>query len=180
MPASEPLRLHLGGWEPREGWKIVNVQPLPSVDFIANVMDLSQFWDGTVAEVYASHVYEHLGYQAQLPTALGEAFRVLAPGGRFRAGVPDLDVLCRFILDAALTFDERFHVQRMMFGGQMDEHDFHFVGLTFEFFKRYLEAAGFERVSRVGDFGLFKDTSGLEFKGVKISLNVEAYKPASR
>jgi predicted SAM-dependent methyltransferase len=65
---------------------------------------------------------------------------------------------------------------RMMFGGQMDEHDFHKVGLTEEFAMIYLRQAGFRNAKRVGNFGLFDDTSSMEFMGVPISLNVEATK----
>src|SRR6476660_9763094 len=92
--SGEPLRLNIGGTEPRHGWKILNIQPGPCVDFVGDCTDLSQFADDSVAEVYASHVFEHLGYQEDLPRALREVRRVLVPGGLFRIGVPDLDALC--------------------------------------------------------------------------------------
>ena len=58
----------------------------------------------------------------------------------------------------------------------VDEHDFHKVGLSEEFAMIYLRQAGFRTARRVGNFGLFDDTSGKEFMGVPISLNVEAVK----
>ena len=48
------LRLHIGGRTPRAGWKILDVNPGPHVDFVGNCRDLSRFADGSVAEVYAS------------------------------------------------------------------------------------------------------------------------------
>lgn len=173
---SAPLRLHLGGQEVREGWKIFDIQNRPGVDFVGTVTDLSQFPDGSVAELYASHVYEHLDYVRELPTALTHAHRVLKPGGVLRIGVPDLDVLCKLMLTPGLSVDERFYVQRMLFGGQTDPFDYHKIGLNFEFLTIFLNRAGFQSVRRLRDFNLFKDCTALRFREVPISLNVIALK----
>ncbi len=175
--ASAPLRLHIGGWEVREGWKILNIQPRPGVDFVGNCLDLSQFADGSVSEIYASHVYEHLDHNSEVKLAFAEAFRVLKPGGLIRIGVPDLEVLCRVILDKKLSIDNRFAAQRLMYGGQTDPNDYHKVGFTFDFLKRFLEEAGFRGVQRVQSFGLFTDTTSMIIGGLAISLNVTAMKP---
>lgn len=172
--STEPLRLHLGGWEAKPGWKILNIQARPGVDFIGNCMDLGQFATASVDDIYASHVYEHLGYQTDLWRALQEAARVLKPGGTLRIGVPDLDVLCKMITDRKLTIQERIHVMRMMFGGQTDAHDFHYVGFTFDILEAFLQKAGFQNIKRVISFGIFNDTTELLFLGQRISLNVEA------
>jgi predicted SAM-dependent methyltransferase len=65
---------------------------------------------------------------------------------------------------------------RMAFGGQMDEFDYHYVGLSYEILTRYLLNAGFSRVERVKSFGLFDDSSLIDYRGEPISLNVVAYK----
>ena len=54
------MRLHIGGEEIKEGWKILNIQKKPGVDFIGDITDLSQFDDESIEEVYASHVLEHV------------------------------------------------------------------------------------------------------------------------
>jgi predicted SAM-dependent methyltransferase len=173
---SELLRLHVGGVEPKLGWKILNIQPGPAVDFVGDCANLSRFPDGSVAELYASHVYEHLGYQDELPKAFAEVFRVLVPGGHFKFSVPDLETLSTLILRPGLTLHERLHVMRMMFGGQTDPYDFHKVGLTQELAYGFLGDAGFRQATRVTRFGLFDDTSDLEYLGVRISLNIDAIK----
>src|SRR5688572_28270708 len=102
--ATSPLRLHIGGQEPHPEWKIVNVMPGEHTDFVRSCTDLSPFASESVAEIYASHVVEHLGYKRDLHTALLEFHRVLVPGGVLRVSVPDLTTLCALFLDPALDY----------------------------------------------------------------------------
>jgi len=174
---SEPLRLHIGGWEVRPGWKILDVLTGPKVDFVGNCTDLRQFAENSVQTIYASHVLEHLGYQEEVISALREMKRVLVPGGELMFSVPDLEVLSKLFVHPQLGPHERFKVMRMMFGGQMNSADFHRMGWTWEFAQSILARFAFTNIRRVSAFGLFNDTSRLEFGGVPISLNVMAEKP---
>jgi predicted SAM-dependent methyltransferase len=176
VKAKAQLRLHIGGREVREGWKILNIQPGPGVDLVGDCVDLSPFANGSVHEIYASHVYEHLSYQGELGHALHEAHRVLDQGGFLRISVPDLDVLCRLFLDEKLPVPDRINVMRMMFGGQLDPYDFHKTGLNFWILGYHLQKAGFREIRRVEQFGLFHDDSATLVAGQLISLNVEARK----
>jgi predicted SAM-dependent methyltransferase len=172
-------KLHIGGKVRAEGWEVLNALPGPYVDHVGNANDLVRFADGTFGEVYASHILEHLDYKDELLVALKEWHRVLAPGGSIRISVPDMDMLCQmFLARDQLDVPERFFVMRMMFGGHVDRYDYHVVGLNYEFLEEFLELAGFGNVRRVERFGLFEDTSVLQFRGVAISLNVIADKPA--
>ena len=169
------MNLHIGGTEAREGWTILNIQPGPGVDYVGTALDLGMFADQSVEQVYASHVLEHLGYQEDLVTALKEIRRVLKPGGILKMSVPDLDILCRLFVHPDVKAEDRFLIMRMMFGGQVNEHDFHRVGLNWDFLLYFLNQAGFTRARRVEEFGLFDDTSSMRLHGTLISLNVEAW-----
>jgi predicted SAM-dependent methyltransferase len=93
--------------------------------------------------------------------------------------VPDLDILARLFLDRQqLSIEDRFMVMRMIFGGHVDQYDYHVVGLNEEFLLRFLYAAGFSKAVRVPEFGICEDTSTVKLKGTPISLNMTAPKAA--
>lgn len=152
----------------------------PYVDHVCNANDLSQFPDNTFSEIYASHVVEHFDYKDELLITLKEWLRALVPCGKVYISVPDFDILATIFLQKdILSVDERFFVMRMIFGGHIDEHDYHAVGLNEVFLSSFLQAAGFTNVTRVNGFGLFDDTSSMLYKEVPISLNLTAEKPAA-
>lgn len=171
-------RLHVGGQVKAEGWEVLNANPAPYVDHVCNANSLPQFEDNTFEAIYASHVVEHFDYIGELKRTLVEWHRVLTPGGKVFISVPDLDILCRMMLEKKqLDVNARFNVMRMMFGGHVDRYDYHVVGLNEEFLAGFLIGSGFINIKRVKNFGLFDDTSTMVFAGVPISLNVIAEKP---
>ena len=169
------MKLHIGGKEKKEGWSILNIQKNDNVDFVGDISDLSQFDDESIDEIYASHVVEHVN-QKNIPKTLKGIHRVLKDDGKFYISVPDMDILCRIFLDPNAPPKVKFHVMRMMFGGQTDEFDFHYFGWNILFLKDFLTVAGFKKIEKVKSFSLFKDTSDYSPYGVPISLNVIAYK----
>lgn len=173
----EALKLNIGGTEVLDGWKILNIQPGPGVDFIGTCTDLTQFSDDSVYEIYASHIFEHLSYVNELLATLKEIHRILIPGGTFKISVPDFETLCKMFIHPSLNGEQRFFIMNMVFGGQQDPHDFHKVGLSMEFLASYLKQAGFSSWKRVKSFDLFhNDCSSIQVGGQLISLNVEARK----
>lgn len=83
-------------------------------------------------------------------------------------------------LDTTLSFDNHVMVTRMMFGGQTDAHDYHYVStgtIIYRILVHYsvyfcfkigfdemvlaslLQEAGFCAIERVGNFNLFAGTS---------------------
>lgn len=64
----------------------------------------------------------------------------------------------------------------MMFGGHVDKYDYHVGGLNQDFLQVFLRQAGYGNILRVNSFGLFQDTSGMHFKGVPISVNMNRRK----
>jgi predicted SAM-dependent methyltransferase len=177
MEASVSRKLHIGGQVRTAGWEVLDANPGPCVDHVGNAGDLSLFADNSFEQLYASHVLEHFDYQGQLVKTLTEWRRVLAPNGILCVSVPDLDVLARLFLDRTLlSWQDRFLVMRMIFGGHIDKYDYHLVGLNEEFLTAYLQSVGFAGIRRISGFGLFNDTSGMLLKNTPISLNMTAVK----
>lgn len=169
---AEPLRLHIGGHQAKPGWKIFNIRSGKNVDFVGNCTDLSQFATGAAEAVYASHVIEHLGHRQELPAALSEMRRVLRPGGKLYVSVPDLEFLAGLFLRPGMPVEIKIRVVTMIFGMQANEHDYHKFAFSLDMMAWYLARAGFTKIMRVDDFGLFEDYSKLEVEGKRISLNL--------
>ena len=169
------MKLNIGGKEKKEGWKILNIQEFDGVDFVGDISDLSQFQNESISEIYVSHVLEHVP-QKKVNDTLKGVNRILSTDGKLYVSVPDMEILCKIFLDPKAPTEVKFHVMRMMFGGQIDEFDFHYFGWNMDFLRQYLFKTGFKRVERVKSFSLFKDTSDYAPYGPPISLNVIAYK----
>ncbi len=169
-------KLHIGGKIKHDDWEVLSLSDADYVEHKMNANDLSTFEDGTFSALYASHVLEHFDYQVELLGTLKEWHRVLKGSGKLYVSVPDLEILCKLFIEPSLSPDEKFHVMRIMFGGHVDEHDYHVVGLDFIFLRSYLQEVGFSKIERVRSFGIFHDTSELIYKGVPISCSVIAEK----
>lgn len=169
------MKIHIGGEQKKDGWKILNIQGKEGTDFIGDISDLSRFENESIDEIYASHVLEHVPQKRVLDTLKG-VHRVLKAGGKFYVSVPDLDVLCHAFINPLANPDVKVHVMRMMFGAQFDEYDFHFFGWNQLFMSDFLGKAGFSQVHGVETFGIFNDTSDYKPYGFPISLNVIAIK----
>jgi len=88
---SLPLRLNVGcGSARREGYLNLDIYTTPAVDRVmpADELDLP---DRCVAEIYTSHMVEHLN-PAQLDSAAREWKRVMKPGGRLVVRCPNFEV----------------------------------------------------------------------------------------
>ena len=173
------MKLHIGGMEKKEGWKILNIQKNDGrekhVDLVGDISDLSQFDNESIEEVYASHTLEHVKQKNMFKTLKG-IHRVLKDGGKFYVSVPDMDILCKLYLDPKINLKNKIEVMRMIYGGQVDEFDFHYFGWNMPLLETFFKDAGFTKFERVKSFSLFNDTSEFSFNGVPISLNVIAYK----
>lgn len=169
------MRLHIGGEEIKEGWKILNIQKKPGVDFIGDITDLGQFDDESVEEVYASHVLEHVGI-AKIAGTFNGLQRILKKGGKLYISVPNLETIAKIFIQAPEGKD-KYDLMTMIYGGQTDSHDFHYIGYWPSFLFSLLINAKFKRYKQVEFLNIFKDTSMITFDGVvPISLNVTAYK----
>lgn len=111
--------------------------------------------DGSLELVYHSHMLEHLSYQDGI-AFIRECYRVLAPGGKMRVLVPDLELWVRayarndrfFMEEYRKVLDPEVYVTNgSIFMGMLHNHD-HKCGYDFETLKWVLEHAGFSEVTK--------------------------------
>ena len=152
-------RLNIGGGEfPIDGFETID--RTTGQDILPYLKGLE---DGSIAELYASHVVEHFGH-LECNEVLAEFYRVLAPGGRVRLAVPDFDKLCKAHVDG------QFNILPYVYGGQTGADDFHRTGFNYDGMRHALRALGFVGIGKWSSD--YKDCSRLP-----VSLNVLAYKP---
>jgi len=153
------IRLYIGaGTALEQGWTSWDIKDGRD----ARRIDLP---DGSVSEIRAVHVLEHLSNREIIPT-LREWNRVLAVGGRLFVAVPFVEA----IAEAIVTNVRDPNLLRYLMGGQMDEHDFHRTAFTTELLRDCLIDSGFVRLARSGPEGVNTSTH-------PYSLNFVAYKP---
>ena len=88
-----------------------------------------------------------------------------------------MNVLFRQFLEKKNQTKTKIKIMRMIFGGQIDEYDFHYFGWDFELLSGLLKNVGFDEIEKVEKFSIFThDTSNEDIDGELISLNLIAKK----
>ncbi len=141
------MRLYLGSRDYRpEGFLTVDIDPACDPDIVADVTDLHGIASGSVDEICASHVLEHIPWPLSF-RALAEWARVLRIGGRLRVAVPDLALLSRLIAEGRNVWCAAgllFGVGRLE--NQLEAHQY---GYTRDMLLAMLRALGFGRIRLV-------------------------------
>jgi len=143
---SEVLKLDIGAGPQREHYDDEEFTTVDAyaddVDVKANMWELP-FEDDSVEMIWASHCLEHIPMAKVHPT-LKEWHRVLKPGAKAIIRVPNFEYIARYFL----TGPDRVWAEKMVFGEQKHEGDFHKCAFTHALLKGDCESAGFE-VKRV-------------------------------
>jgi predicted SAM-dependent methyltransferase len=104
LEGHERLHLHLGcGARACSGWVNIDAFEQPGLDLRWDLRDPLPCADGSATLIYSEHVLEHLEYE-DARRVLKELYRLLAPDGRLRLGVPDAELYMR----AYAAGDHRF------------------------------------------------------------------------
>lgn len=143
-----PARLH----DPETG----NNYP---VDVVSDAKKISLLEDGCADLVYSQECLEHFPW-GEYQDVLKEWVRLVKPGGRIVVEVPDFLAACKQVL-ATDTLEMDRAIQQIIFGGQVNEYDFHFVGLTPRTLTDDLEQLGMdvEKVERGWEVGYLRATA---------------------
>lgn len=134
-------------------WTHVDADPTPltdkdgrgswPVDVVSDARKID-LPDGCAELVYSQECLEHFPWK-DVPAVMAEWCRLVAPGGRIRIEVPDFLAACRQVLETD-TLEMDRAIQQIIFGGQVNQFDFHYTGLTPRMLTDDLERLGFQVV----------------------------------
>ena len=152
-----PVKLNLGcGPNRKDGW--VNVDLFdPKADLQLDLREPWPFPANSVSYIYSEHVFEHFEVHVEVPHVLGEALRVLEPGGIFDVAVPDTEPPLKAYGDPAATYWSTASAKQWHPGcrTQLERINYHFrqdgehkYAWDAETLARTLEAAGFAPVAQ--------------------------------
>jgi SAM-dependent methyltransferase len=80
----------------------LDIDPAAKPDIVASMTDMSPVADGSMDALFSSHNIEHL-YAPEVPTALREFRRVLAPDGFVVITCPDIQAVAAVVAEGNLT-----------------------------------------------------------------------------
>ncbi|WP_146100118.1 hypothetical protein [Limnohabitans sp. TS-CS-82] len=169
-------RVIIGGSSEIPAWTTMNADPSTNPDILSDICDLSQIEENSVSVFYMSHVFEHIPL-FKVESTLKKLFTAMTSNSTLYISVPDLSILGKQLESQQLGIQQKIHVLRMIYGGQVSDFDFHYFGYTFEVLSFFLQAAGFHNIRKVKYFNLHKDTSNFSpYFDTTISLNIICHK----
>lgn len=165
------MRLNIGvGPKPIHQQHLDIMQPLSEwtlVDYYVDDPDIKkwkaedlQVEDGSVDEIYNSHLLEHLSH-VQVPTVLKHWYNKLKAGGKLTINVPNLVWAAKQLyhysqgklLDGYYNrFDGEHGLISIFYGSQSHEGEYHKSGYTHDYLVKLLLEAGFKDIEVRSEF----------------------------
>lgn len=159
------VRLHLGcGPRYLEGWINVDRWAPDRRDLTADLSRLP-FRPGSVDEILASHVIEHLPRGGAFQ-AMAHWSSLLRPGGRIAVECPDLEEICRRFVAADEMQRQRWWIY-VLYGLQTHRGEFHFNNYTAGSLKALMEGAGLVVVRQGPGHPQHANSCGMRAEAVK-------------
>ncbi len=174
-------RIHIGCGEiETPGWINVDARPFSHVHIVTSLINLKEFSDETIQEIYLCHVLEHFSFY-DVDNLLKTYYSKLMPAGILRLSVPDFELLVKAYLE---TNRDLTLIRAALMGEQNYQENFHKSVFDKKLLMFLLHRAGFSQViewKTEKDFG--KDLGDWSnrsiYKGLRsfdVSLNLKAIK----
>lgn len=175
--AAEVVKLNLGARNrPIPGFLSMDCDPHQGIDIVGDVADLSRFADGSVSEIFASHILEHFPHP-RTAAVLKEWARVLKPSGILYVAVPDFARAVELYKQAGSLTP---WLKNFLWGDQGYPTAYHYTGFDESLLRAMLHEAGFLDVIRVEQFPIHAErdcsTNVSTWDLKPVSLNLMGYK----
>ena len=129
-----------------DGYLHIDITNHPHVDIVHDIAHLSDLFDeGEVDEIYACHVLEHFS-RHEVENVLRDWHHVLRVGGSLRIAVPDFGS----VVDHYNEFHNLPQFMGLLYGGQTDPYNFHYVTFDCSTLSRLLDTIGWRDIQRYG------------------------------
>lgn len=179
------LGIHLGGGDLRiDSFINIDANPYCDTDVISGINKL-KLNEKSVKYIYNSHILEHIP-RAKVYQVITEWYRVLENKGNLYICVPDIEVLFQIYLDNLNDYDQSEKKTLVdlscgiVYGGQINKYDFHYMGYSMKTLQKILEEIGFKNIMRFEasalPFQKPNDASEAKVDNKNISLNIIATK----
>ena len=188
------VKLHLGcNTKKIPGFINVDVVETSATDLVFDLVEINKYIDPTSVDyIYTCHTLEHLSRHNYFQT-LSDLYLILKPNGMLRISVPDFEAIARYYV----TTGDLNEIRGTLFGGQINEYDYHCWTWDFKSLSEDLNKIGFTNIKRYDPFKT--EHSGIRdwsrdfiprhdkfgkrlpdeewYRGTLVSLNIEAIKP---
>tara|TARA_R110000796_G_scaffold39057_1_gene97726 strand:+ start:594 stop:1157 length:564 start_codon:yes stop_codon:yes gene_type:complete len=146
------MKLHLGcGNRKIKGFINIDIQESPSVDLIANIMELP-YEGNSIDTIYSCCMLEHFGRNNNMEffrntswkDVLKYWYKLLKPGGEVYISVPNFEAVCKEYLNSG----DISKILGITIGGQKNEEDLHGMLYDYKLLSKELYTQGFSKVEK--------------------------------
>jgi predicted SAM-dependent methyltransferase len=178
---SPGLKVHIGTGEINlQGWVNIDARNFEHVHIVSNNMQLDEFKEDSIGEIYLCHVLEHISFE-EARSFMKLVLSKLKKGGVLRISVPSFDSIIKIYSNNNNNLEI---VKYALMGGQDYEYNFHRSVYNLSLLSELLTSNGFGSVcewTTADDFGQsigdWSDRNFISTIGpVPISLNVKGLK----
>lgn len=113
-------------------------------------------------QVFSSECLEHFSWHV-VPNVVKEWARLIQPGGVLHIEVPDFVAACNQLISLD-SLEGDLAMQQIIFGGQVNEFDCHYAGITHRTLPKFVEDAGL----KVTDLGRGWERGWLIVEGTRV------------
>lgn len=140
------MKLHIGcGNRFLPGWIHIDVADFDHIDHKCDIKNIETiFAKESVDEIYACHVIEHLG-RHEVSNMFISLFNILKPGGKLRIAVPDIENAIQLYNKGTPLYPTLYG---LLWGGQRNNCDFHYIGFDLKTLSNQLCEIGFKDIER--------------------------------
>jgi predicted SAM-dependent methyltransferase len=139
-------KLHIGcGNKYLSGYIHVDIQKYEHVDIDCAIENIDKmFEEETIDEIYCCHILEHID-RHKFISVLSKLNKILKKNGKLYISVPDFESVVDLYNKDKNMLPKLYG---LLYGGQRNEFDYHYVTFDFTLLQKILEKCGYNNVER--------------------------------